>query len=360
MPYKTKAPIKEETKEVEEVATRGSKFFDDTKKINLDNASIVVHNLISCEHSKKMVDGKEILTPFLSNISLVIEKGEVCGISAENKDELSVLIEILGNMRPYYKGFVKLTNLGTSSFKRAILDYIFYIDSHKMVYDDMTLIEQLMLITIMSNKDKKANYANLEKGVLDDIMACHLEDLVNVKIKALSVSTKMVIAIMVACMSNSEKVIINASNYTFTQTDCDRINHIFDYFKGKKTIVLGTLQSKLIGMCSSHVIYLVHGTVKVDCSITELYEKWDKVICSISCDDPNRLCDLIKAKFKGTSTGILDGVIYLKNYGDSIVSYNDLYDLSTENKINLKFIRFNSGRAENAFNEIKETFNDIY
>jgi|GEM_PF-2377271 ABC-type multidrug transport system, ATPase component len=325
-----------------------------------DNASMVINNLISCEHYPKTPEDKENLIPFLNKISFAIKRNEIYGISADNKFALNILIEILGNMRSYYKGFVKLTNLGTSTIKRAINEKIFYVDSHKMVYEDMTLIEQLMLIAVMQNKDKNVNYADLERSILDMIMKCSMEDLVAIKIKHLSNSTKMVIAILVACMSYSEKIIINAIDYEFAQADCERLSHIFDYFHIKKTIVFASMQSKLIGMCANHVIFINHGVIKADCSINELYLKWDHISCSIKCDDNEKFSKILVSNYKGVTTSIIDNVIYVKNYGDQTVAYKDIYDLGLRNKIRINFIRFNGGRVENAFNEIKETFNDIY
>jgi hypothetical protein len=120
------------------------------------------------------------------------------------------------------------------------------------------------------------------------------------------------------------------------------------------------MQSKLIGMCANHVIFINHGVIKADCSINELYLKWDHISCSIKCDDNEKFSKILVSNYKGVTTSIIDNVIYVKNYGDQTVAYKDIYDLGLRNKIRINFIRFNGGRVENAFNEIKETFNDIY
>ena len=131
------------------------------------NATIIVNDLVSCEHYKKDPSNPDSkLVPFLDKVSFIVHKGDVLGISADNESELTFLIEILGNMRPYYSGYVKLSNLGVKAQKRMVLESIFYCDSHEMVYQDMTLLEHMMFISNMLNHDKKINYADEQKKML--------------------------------------------------------------------------------------------------------------------------------------------------------------------------------------------------
>jgi len=326
------------------------------------NATIIVNDLVSCEHYKKDPSNPDSkLVPFLDKVSFIVHKGDVLGISADNESELTFLIEILGNMRPYYSGYVKLSNLGVKAQKRMVLESIFYCDSHEMVYQDMTLLEHMMFISNMLNHDKKINYADEQKKMLDIIVACKLDDIVMIPIFKLQNTTKMVIAMLIACMSNSEKIIINATKYSFPQADVIRITNIFKYYsKLGKSIVLATKESKVIGMACKSVVFINKGQVKVNSSVDELYKRWDKVVCSIKCNKPDVLSDLIKRKYTGVTSVIYDDILYIKNYNAETIKTNDIYEIATTNDIGINFIRFNQGRVENAFNEIKETFNDLY
>jgi len=328
--------------------------------INFNNVSIVVHELTSSEHYKKTEDSKELI-PFLNKISFVIEKKDIVGISADNKTELKILIEILGNMRSHLKGVIRLTDLGIRSTKRLVLEKIFFIDSNKILYEDMTLLEQLMFVANILHGKTKANPADLQKSILDLIHSCSLDEYVVTPLKQLSDGLRMVISILVGLMSDSEKIIINAIDYEFSQDEILKLCKIFKYFrKQNKTIILATMQSKMIGMCCNHVLYVNDGQLKVDCTIDELYKKWDKVVCSIKTDEIIELDQLIKNNFKGIITSVVDGILYVKDYSDNAIISDDIYYLARKNNIKISFIRFNSGRVENAFNEIRSTFNDLY
>lgn len=331
------------------------------RKTNYEKASIVIDGLISCEHYRENADDlKSNLIPVLNNVSFVIENNDILGIGSDNKEALGILIEIIGNMRSYYRGVVRLSDLGVRSEKRMVLEKLFYIDSHEMVYEDKTLLELLAFINIMIHKKDK-NYGKMQKDVLDIISACKLDDLVNSEIRHLAVTTRMVISILVACMSKSEKIIINATNYFFPQSDINRLKNIFDCYKAAgKTIVIASTQAKIIGMCCDHVLYLNDGRVEVYSTVNDLYKRWDKVVCSIKGEKLEELSKYLKETFKGIATAIVDDALYIKNYSAGEILNKDIYKVALDHDIVINYIRFNSGRVENAFDEIKETFNDIY
>lgn len=334
----------------------------DILKPDYDNASMIINNLISCEHYHKDKNNKDSeLIPFLNDVSFAVENNDLLGIGAGNPEELRILIEVLGNMRPYYKGYVKLSRLGVRTTKRMVMENLFYVDSEKMVYEDMTLLEHLMLNAVMNSGSNKINYGELQKEILDIIVDTGMEDLVNSRIRYLTKTTRMVIAIFIACMSRSEKIVINAIDYVFAQADVERLHKIFDFFKSKgKTIVIASMEPKVIGMCCDKVVYISHGRVEVYCTVNDLYKRWDKVVCSIKSDDNQKLGEILKNKIPGLVPIIINRILYLKNYSNKDIKNKEIYDLAVLQGIHIEFIRFNRGRVENAFDEIKETFNDIY
>ncbi|MCI2068049.1 MAG: hypothetical protein LKJ88_00525 [Bacilli bacterium] len=318
-----------------------------------ENVSIIVKDLISAEHYKE--EGK--LIPLLDGLSFEILKGQKVGISSTNKEELVALIEILGNMRSYYKGYVKLSSLGTKALKRAVVEQIYYLDSSSMLYEDMSLLKHLMLIR---NIYCQSHGLEFEPGVeqkrmLDYIKEAKMASYVLTPIKKMPETIKFIVSIMVALLSDSEKIVINASQYVFSYEECSVIQALFQMFK-EKTIIIGTGDNKLIGMSCDQVIYLSKGKLKTFSSVNDLYKNWDKVTCSIKTEQSQELIDIIHSLAKGKELDCLpqDGYVYVKYLEPSAFLNEEFFTLCESRGIIIGDIRINHGRVANAFEEIGE------
>jgi ABC-type multidrug transport system ATPase subunit len=313
--------------------------------------SIIVKDLVSAEHYKK----DETLIPLLNGISFQINKNDKVGLSASNENELVAMIEILGNMRSYYKGYVKLSSLGTKAKKRSIIEQIFYLDSPAMLYEDMNLLEHLMYVmNIIKRSDNIAeDEGQSQKKMLDLIKEAKMDKYVLTPIKKMNEDVKFISAIMVALLSDSEKIIINASKYHFSYEEAKSIQALFNIFKDK-TVVLATFDNKVIGMACSKVIYISSGQLKAYTSVNDLYKNWDKVTCSIKTDQPQLLIDLISS-LKGEKefdSLIQDGYVFIKFLEPESFITAKFFQECQQRGILIENIRINHGRVANAFEEI--------
>lgn len=358
-----------------------------------------IQHLVSCEHYKNE-DGS--LTPVLNDISFDIHSNEILGIGASKSDELDAIIEIIGNMRPYYSGLVQISGKDLDLRKRIISDDVFYADSHHMIFGQMNVLEQLMYIkTIQAdkailnikkrkkellaksfkstsevkkeireiiegldneiNKIKAIPAQQVQKETLDLIKELRLDDYVVSPINSLKESTQMVITILVACLSDSERIVINTEGYIFSYDDCRHISVIFEYFKNHgKTIILGSNEPKLIGIACSRVILIDKGQLLIDSEVNELYKTYDKIVCKVKSDNNKLLKSLIDEQMpraRGTIEGFL---IIFRDCKDEDVLNKQLLGIAKANNIRLDYIKFNQGRVENAFNELKASFHDIH
>jgi len=314
--------------------------------------SFIIKDLISSEHFK--LNGK--LIPLLNGVSFQINKGDKVGVSAFSKEELVCIIEILGNMRPYYKGYVKLSSLGTKAKKGSVVEQIFYLDSPEMLYGDMTLLEHLMYVKNIINiaQDIGVDAGVEQKAILDFIKASQMEKYVLTPIKRMKESTKMVVAIMVALLTTSEKLVINASNYFFSYEEACSIKTLFNMY-ANKTIVLATFDNKLIGMSCQKVIYLSQGQVKSYTSVKELYKNWDKVTCSIKSGDNTKLVSLIQNLSSHPDFRFFeeDGYIFFEGIRPEDFINKEFFLQCEKDHLIIEKIRINQGRVANAFDEIE-------
>lgn len=323
-----------------------------------ENCAFIVRDLFSCEHKK---NSKNELVPLLNGITFNIQKNDIIGISSIDRDELYILIEILGNMRSYYKGYIKLSSLGTKAKKRSLVESIFYVDSYSMLYESMNVLEHLMYIGLI--KKNKCDPGVLQKEMLDIIKATGLEKYVVSRIKDLSDNMKMVIAILISSLSDSEKIVINAIKYIFTYEEACIIDKIFKYYNDKgKTIVFASMDYKTIGMACNKVMYISNGKVQTCAPVQTIYKEWDKVTCAFKTDKPNELVSLINLLNRNENVECYaeGGFLYVK-YIDvyKLLSANFLQS-AKNNKIEIEQIKINSGRISNAFEEIEASINDLH
>jgi ABC-type multidrug transport system ATPase subunit len=317
-----------------------------------ENASIVVKNLVSAEHYKK--DGK--LIPLLNDISFNVAKGDKVGISASSKEELLALIEILGNMRSYYKGKVRLSSFGTKADKKTLVEQLFYVDSPAMLYEDMNLLEHLMFIANIKAKaeNRSLEAGETQKSILDYIRAAKMEKYVLTPVRKMNEEVQFIVAVMVALMSDSEKIIINASKYSFTYEDSCSLQLLFSLFE-KKTVVFGTFDNKVIGMSCNKVIYIVDGKLKAYATVDDLYKNWDNVTCSFKTEQTNMLSSLITklAWSKKVQVAIENNYVYVKYLEPADFIDSVFFRACQDQGIVLSDIHINHGRVANAFEEIR-------
>lgn len=316
------------------------------------NPSIIVKNLISSEHYKF----KKELKPLLDGISFQINEGDKIGISAFTKDELVCLVEIIGNMRSYYKGFVKLSSLGTKAKKRSIVEQIFYLDSPDMLYQDMNLLEHLMYVKHILNDSNDVAYEDgaMQKETLDFIKKIGADDLVVTKIKNMSESTKLIVSMMVALMTSSEKVIINATNYTFNYKEATLIKNLFKCYP-EKTIILATFDTKLIRMADDRIIYISDGKISLDSYVEGVFKNFDDVTCSLTSSNNKKLVEIVRSiSGKRELAYYLDGEsIYLKAVEPKDFINPMFFAECTKQGVELEKISFNKGHIQSAFEQME-------
>lgn len=316
------------------------------------NPSIIVKDLISSEHYRF----KSGLKPLLDGISFQINEGDKIGISAFTKDELVCLIEIIGNMRSYYKGFVKLSTLGTKAKKRSIVEQIFYLDSPDMLYQDMNLLEHLMYVKHILYESDDAAFEDgiMQKETLDFIKRIQADDVVSTKIKNMRESTKLIVSMMIALMTSSEKVIINATNYSFSYKEADLIKKLFECYPDK-TVVLATFDTKLIRLVDDRIIYISEGKISLDSYVEEVFKNFEDVTCSLASSDNKKLVEIVRfISGKRELTYYLDGEsIYIKKVEPKDFVNPLFFSECAKQGVNLERICFNKGRIQSAFEQME-------
>lgn len=322
---------------------------EETKK----NIAVFLQGISSQEHN---IDGHTgELTPLFSNVNLTVSAGEVWGISSVNPVVARILCQIVGNMRPYRNGVCRLGPLGTMKTKRRILPHLFYIDTHEMVYPTKTVLGQFMFAigkipNVSSPADRQIRLLELLEDMgMGYIALSRISDLYNTE--------KLLLELLIASESDSRLIVCDWTGYTFLQPEIEilvkiagRLRHL------KKAVVIATMQPKLIGMTCDNTIFLYNGSPVYCGSVSELYSYADKVAFVLRDRNAPRLGRALANLLPGWQVKVSGDNLYLYNYTDTPLSTEAFYRLLSDNGLSPDFIKVNTGRVENSFEELVEQY----
>lgn len=308
--------------------------------------TVMLSDICSAEHYSKSGQFERIL----SNISFDVLSGESVGIAAKDKNEAKLLLEIIANVRPYYSGKCVLDEKGMMQKKRLILPHLFYIDTPNMLYDNMTVLEFLMFA---SGHAKESN-VHRQRKFLDMLIEIGLEHIALSRISALSDAEKLIIEMVIAAQSSSTLLVFNVLNYEFSYSQARTIRKICSIIKTKGSIIIGTNEPKLIGVCCDKVAYILDGKIKFFGTVDDLCNEWDKVLYLITDNHPAEVAALLR-KVCGKYTYVThDNTILVYNYSGSKLRHSAFLGILFDNGISPDNIKLNKGRVENSFEELNK------
>lgn len=307
-------------------------------------SAVQMIDICSSEHYCK--DNK--LKRVLNNISLNVLVGECVGIAAKEDDEAKLLLEILANVRPYFSGKCILAEKGMMQKKRVILPHLFYIDTPNMLFDNMTVLEFLMFATDHSG----ISTVKRQRMYLDSLIDYGLEYVVLTQIALLSDEEKLIIELIVSSLSNSELVVFNVLAYEFSDRQVTTISKICKDIKGNGSIVIGTNEAKLIGVCCDKVAYVLGGTIEYFGSVDSLCKSWDKVLYRITDNQPTEVAGKLQEIYSEYSYTVAGNSILVYNHSKNRISDTEFVSKLFENGISPNNIKINKGRVANSFEEL--------
>lgn len=306
--------------------------------------TVMLSDICSAEH---YADGAE-MKRVLSDISFDVLMGEAVGISAKNIVEAGILLEIIANVRPYYSGKCVLAEKGMMQEKRVILPHLFYIDTPQMLYNNMTVIEFLSFAAVNSNIQEDQR----QQTLLDMLTSFGLESIALTDIARLSDTDKIIVELIVASYSDSSLVVLNVLFYDFSDSQIRSIKKICEVIKERGSIVIGTQQAKLIGMCCEKVAFVINGSLRYFGSVSDLCKSWDKVLYLISDSNPEAVVKTLSRVFDKYTYSTLGNSILVYNYSNNSISDADFLRIVFDNGIKPDNIKINKGRVGNSFEEL--------
>lgn len=312
-----------------------------------DDFWIVVKDLVSAQQRPI---GETDFEPLFSGVSFSVKAGEVFSISASDKAEAHALCRVLGTLCPYYSGQCRIGKYGTPQKKRRMLPHLFNIDMPQMLVDHVTVLQQLMLVTMA---DTSTDDITRQERMLDLLEEYGLSQLTLVDVSALTDQEKLLIELMIASFSGARIIVFNVLDYEFTQEQIYTIRAILQKMRARnKTVVLATLQPRLIGIACDTTTFLYKGKQLYCGSVEQLCADSDKVGFVLYSAEAEVIADRIR-QLNPQWDCVVDGrAVYLFNYSGTPTDIGAFYEFLSCHSIFPDEVKINRGRVENAFTEL--------
>lgn len=192
----------------------------------------------------------------LQSITIDIKKGEVWAITGNNTFELKLLLEIMGNIKPYKNGKCALLERGMFRRKRTALPQMFYFGDTDMVYRNMNVLEFLMFATANKNFD----VVSQQERIFEQLITFGLGDISLTPIYTLPSVYRALILLLVGLYSSNQLIILNLPTLVYDDYLRPAFKKITEYMKSQEqTVVISTQDINFIEQVCDHTAVLCNG-----------------------------------------------------------------------------------------------------
>ncbi|MDD4716094.1 MAG: hypothetical protein PHT34_06085, partial [Oscillospiraceae bacterium] len=238
-----------------------------------------------------------------------------------------LLLQIMGNIRPYYKGRCILSEHGMMRSKRFILPHVFYIGNSSMVYNNMNVLEFLMFAMARNHEDKVQQQERLFEFLID----IGLGKISLTPIYSLPKEYKAVIVLLVSAYSDSQLVIYNFPEYHYNRMLLDAMAEIAKrMMENGKALVIATTNCDLIETVCSHTAFLYNGAVVFHGTVEEFQKTYDSVILTLWDKEAEQIAERLKILLPQYRYEVMEDCLKVRNYGsvqsDPRLVYNTVID----------------------------------
>lgn len=338
----------------------GEKFFSDiffvTDSPNISDKpnklKTVMMDKISSFECYRFNDGN--VRQVLKDISLVIYNGEAWGITGNQIFEIKLLLEIMANVKPYLSGRCVLNERGMLRKKRIILPHVFYIGDSLMLFNNMNVLEYIMLAT-----DKTGiNPVDRQEEILELLVASNLGFLCLVPIEHLTKAQKAVITLVTAVFcTDSNLIVFNVPELEFDETLHLAMAKLSQKIKSQdRTLVLCTKDPLLIQAACDHIAVLLDGSLKFSGTIDAFYDQYDRILFQIAVEQPEYALQLLQRGMPSYSFEIIEGRICVFDYNKIGLTHEQLYDAIIRLRLEPELVEKSKNSVENAYREVVKQY----
>lgn len=233
----------------------------------------------------------------LEDVSLLVRRSETWGITCDEPFEMALLMEIMGNIKPYEGGRCSLNQMGMMRTKRRVLEHVFYINDQKLMYPHMNVLTWLMFASQRTGGTAAARQAEW----LELLLALDLHHLTLTYARFLTAAEQAVVALMLTLrMPRIRLVLVDLSHMEVPAALYPAFSGIVERLQAQgKAVVLATAQRDLIQTCARHAAFLLDGKLERQGSVDELCERYDRRRLMVRTGEPRVLAGVLRDAFPG-------------------------------------------------------------
>ncbi len=307
---------------------------------------VFMQNISSGEHF--LQEGK-VSRRVLEDISITIKRSEIWGITGGSAFEIKLMLEIMANIRPYASGRCVLIERGMPMHKRIILSHVFYIGGSEMIYDNMNVLEFLMLAA----GKLKDNKVELQEQIFEFIIDMGLGKISLAPNSMLTKEEKAVVILVAASYSDSAMIIFNLPEYEFDEALVNAIAKISEFIrKAGKTLIMGTGSSLMIERACRHTAFIAGGKIIYRGTVKNLRLNFDKVAVIVKDKNLQRIMERLSVLLPGHKLSIKDGKLLIGSLAGKEKKTGYIYKKILETGFVPEYIETNPKTVQNAYEEL--------
>lgn len=285
----------------------------------------------------------------LRGISLDIRRGECWCIVGEEAFEIDLLLEIIGSVRPYYRGRIVLGERGMMRKKRRVLPHVFFIADGNAIFPNMNVLEYLMFATAHMPGDAAGRQANILKRLLDT----GLYYMTLTPIKYLSRAQKAVVSLLAASFTWSLLIIFSVTQLSFDKRLSRGIRAITDIItKGGGGILIGTTDLQMAQAVGTHAAFLLDGTISHSGSVEDMMAGLDKRVYVIKSQSAEELAEKLRDIAPYLTLSVHEEEVHVFDYRPEQIRQSNFLELIDSAGIGFDSLTTSRKTLENAYREV--------
>lgn len=221
----------------------------------------------------------------LDGISFTVAGGQRFALLGDEKFDLKLLTEIIGNIKPYESGRCSLVGLGMMREKQRILQQVFYVNDQRRMYAHMQGISYLMFAS------RRVHKSAVDRQLLwlDRLMEFGLERLCFTYVRNMTPAERVLIHILLALDISASLLLLDLSHIDVPSSLADAYALLFRRLTDEagKTILFSTTDAALADRCATHAALLIAGKVREAHTgpLAALRESLDKRLYTLETSD---------------------------------------------------------------------------
>lgn len=245
----------------------------------------------------------------LSGASLLVMRGEAWGITCDEPFEMALLMEIMGNVKPYGGGRCSLSQMGMMRSKRRALDHVLYINDQKLMYPHMHTLSWLMFASQRTPGAAAARQAQW----LELLLEVDLYYLALTYARFLSAAEQAVVTALLALkMSRVQLVLIDLSNVDVPEALFAPLEQIIKRLRAQgRSVVLASARRDLIQRCCGHAAFLLDGGLQKQGEVEALCRQYDARRLVVRTGAEKEAADALGAAFPKRRIEVQGGEVWL-------------------------------------------------